>query len=366
LDSSAVSAAMARKLDTEKDYNRISKKWQKSFVASFPGSPLDETKYAKSVVDHLGLDGYYLNMSENADFNLVGKYINIIGEIYSTSPIPMIELYKNVKANGVKVTLDGQGADEALSGYVDSLFYSVLDKPFNVRHHKEVFSAYDGTVGIEHGNLLRSYLKVGKFLGVRHAARIIKMANQLPGLKNSFRVPYQFSRKDKSFDYFTSHLYELFHKTILRGLLRNYDRYSMIAGVESRMPFMDYRVVQYLFSISVNAKIRNGYTKSIVRDAVKDFLPRNVVFRKQKVGFNTPIASWMTSNWKEPLLDIANSKELKMSETVDGKRVKRLLNRAVNNEKLSFGQAMHTWTELTPYLWEKHYLLESKRTFENG
>ena len=364
LDSSAVSAAMnhsAKKSDV-----RMSSNWQKSFVACFPGSILDESKYAKMVVDHLGLDGDFFNISDNSEFSQVQKYINQIGEIYSTSPVPMIQLYKRVKEKGVTVTLDGHGADEALSGYVDSLYYSILDKPFSLKHHKEIFNTINGTVGIESDSFLKEYIKVAKFIGVRKAASMLAKVNATKLINNKYRIPYQFSPKIKNLDFFNSHLHELFHKTILPSLLRNYDRYSMIAGVESRMPFMDYRIVQFLFSLSVEGKIRNGYTKAIIRDAISDLLPEEVVCRKFKIGFNTPIAEWMQGIWKEPLLDLAHSESLKQSETVNGQKVKQKIIFAIQKEHLSFGPAMHAWTEITPFLWEQYYLKPSIKDFSTS
>ena len=73
-------------------------------------------------------------------------------------------------------------------------------------------------------------------------------------------------------DIFNQTLFELFHFTVLPTLLRNYDRYSMANGVETRMPFMDWRLVCKTFSLPIQSKLGGSYTKRIQRDALKNIL----------------------------------------------------------------------------------------------
>ena len=79
----------------------------------------------------------------------------------------------------------------------------------------------------------------------------------------------------------------------LPTLLRNYDRDSMAAGVEIRMPFLDYRIVEFAFSIGWRSKLHGGFSKSIVRDAGAAFMPKEIAYRRTKLGFNAPILDWM-------------------------------------------------------------------------
>lgn len=94
-------------------------------------------------------------------------------------------------------------------------------------------------------------------------------------------------------DHFSQQLYVIFYETILPTLLRNYDRYSMINGVEIRMPFMDHRLVEFVFSLPFSYKFDNGYTKWLIRKSVDSFMPSNVTWRKSKIGFNSPIIQWL-------------------------------------------------------------------------
>ena len=93
---------------------------------------------------------------------------------------------------------------------------------------------------------------------------------------------------------FERRLYVIFHLTILPTLLRNYDRYSMAESVEVRMPFMDHRLVSFVFSLPLSSKLGGGYTKRIVRDAMKDIVPEPILTRKDKIGWNAPLHDWLS------------------------------------------------------------------------
>ncbi|NBQ00764.1 MAG: hypothetical protein EBU45_01895, partial [Actinobacteria bacterium] len=96
----------------------------------------------------------------------------------------------------------------------------------------------------------------------------------------------------QAMDVFSQVLYEIFHVTILPTLLRNYDRYSMASGVETRMPFMDWRLVCFTFSLPWRSKLGGTYTKRIQRDALKGILIDPVRLRRDKIGWNAPSHEW--------------------------------------------------------------------------
>lgn len=95
-----------------------------------------------------------------------------------------------------------------------------------------------------------------------------------------------------SMDFFTQQLYEIYVLSILPTLLRNYDRYSMASGVEVRMPFMDWRLMCFTFSLPWSSKIGSGFTKRIQRDAMQGILIDEVRTRRDKIGWNAPAHEW--------------------------------------------------------------------------
>jgi asparagine synthase (glutamine-hydrolysing) len=158
----------------------------------------------------------------------------------------------------------------------------------------------------------------------------------------------------KKLDNFSQHLYVIFHETILPTLLRNYDRYSMINGVEIRMPFMDHRIVTYVNSLPYTSKFGNGYTKILIRDSMSRYMPKEITWRKSKIGFNTPIVDWMQKDLKEWFGDTVHDKSFINCQLVDNpKKLQKSIMDIVNKKENRYIEARKCWTQLTPYIWEK-------------
>ena len=135
----------------------------------------------------------------------------------------------------------------------------------------------------------------------------------------------------------------------------------MAASVEIRMPFMDHRLVSYCFSLPWHSKLRGGYTKSVLRHAMDPYVPKNVIWRKSKIGFNTPFAEWMKGAWKEYLLDMVHSTDFKQSDVIDSTRVQNQIEEVISSEGVNYDAGKDAWVSLTPYLWEKAVLKSYRR-----
>jgi asparagine synthase (glutamine-hydrolysing) len=126
----------------------------------------------------------------------------------------------------------------------------------------------------------------------------------------------------------------------------------MAAGVEIRMPFMDYRLVTFLFSLPWQSKVRKGYTKALVRDALRDIMPEPIVNRTSKIGFNTPIVEWMKGPWKEWLLEMVYSKTFEQSSLIQPNATRLKVLEVINRPDVSFLEGEQAWISLSPYLWQ--------------
>jgi len=149
-------------------------------------------------------------------------------------------------------------------------------------------------------------------------------------------------------DQLTRRLYISTHQTVLPTLLRNYDRYSMANGVEIRMPFLDHRIACFAFALPWSSKIRDGYSKAIVRDAVARYMPSEIAYRKSKIGFNSPIVDWMKGPLREFLLDTISRQDFGQSALIDaeapsGDRRTRMV-ASFNRGYRSFQQTYRTCT----------------------
>lgn len=122
-------------------------------------------------------------------------------------------------------------------------------------------------------------------------------------------------------------LYTDFHRTYLPTILRNFDRVSMAHAVEIRAPFLDWRLACYAFSLPWKSKIGGGYTKRVLREAMRGILPETIRTRKTKIGFASPVAEWMAGPLKQFVLDIVNSNDFLKSEIWQGSAIRDAVER---------------------------------------
>jgi len=354
LDSSATISAMAA-ISRQGDQDRVSKDWQHAFVACFPGTPLDESYFARRVVENIGIEATYFNIEPLRTIDSLEKDLYLFEELYITSPVPMMQIYRAIKDHGVTVSIDGHGADELFSGYGNSLFHSFFDIGLNIGQIGEVLQTYADLFpsGSSQLSVRDSKLKLYVEFMVRQSAKKILGRDYVSkdAKHNNF----------KRLDHLSRHMYVLFHETILPTLLRNYDRYSMASGVEIRMPFMDHRLVSYVFSLPWTSKLRSGFTKAILRDAVKELMPTDIAFRKTKIGFNSPIVDWMKGPLREYFLDHVHSKDFLECQLIDARVVAGQIEGVIASDNVPWAQAEKAWTDFTPYLWEKAFIKRNQQ-----
>lgn len=347
LDSSAVVSTMAN-INTNEE--RVSKDWQHAFVACFEGTFLDERKYAQKVVDHIKIPATFVEIKPPS-FDELYKMLYQFEDLYITSPVPMVAIYKELRKNNVIVSIDGHGADELFSGYGHDLRYAILDAGLNMNSVNSIHEAYTEIWPLNSDNRYKYNLK-------KYYEEIKSFTGGKKGFLKYFLSGGKLHKNEKlNESVFNYVLYNLFHKTVLPTLLRNYDRYSMASGVEVRMPFMDYRIVEFLFSIPWDSKIRNGFTKALLRDAIGPFMPKEIALRRSKIGFNTPIANWIQKGWQDNLKEIVNSREFNNSAFVkDSDDIRRLFAAISEDHEASFGMGERFWQKISPFLWERSVL----------
>jgi asparagine synthase (glutamine-hydrolysing) len=347
LDSSATIAAMANLSSKNQSY---AEDWQHAFVATFPGTPLDESEYAEMVTDHLGLKATFLEINPLKHWENIENYLYLFEDLYITSPIPMIMLYQSVKSNGVTVTLDGHGADELLSGYMQGAIESLWDARFSPKNTKDILRTIQSSMNPDTEQFSRTKSE-SLYFNFMSKKVLKKLAGKSIHSLDREHANY------KKLDNLTQYLYAMFHENVLPTLLRNYDRYSMINGVEIRMPFMDHRVVSFVNSLPYNSKIGHGFTKRILRDAIDPYLPKQVTWRTSKIGFSSPIVNWMQNDLNEWFLDTVHSGGFLNSELVNNpESVRDEVALICHKNSSDFTKASYLWTEVSTYLWGKAFL----------
>lgn len=357
LDSTATICAM-NKIAHDSNGDDFNRDWQHAFVATFPNTTLDESEYARAVTDYLGIPSTFVTVDAPSSIDEIAKAYYLFEDYYITSPFPMLTTYKAVRDNGVTVTLDGHGADEMFGGYEFDFQTALADCGLNYKKANMVFNAiydsypHDGSnrdKGVQNNYKLWSKELLKPMYHKLTKRNIYKnvIDNKHPNWEN-------LSNFDKR-------LYQETHSTTLPTLLRNYDLYSMANSVEIRMPFLDYRIVQLAFSINWESKLRNGYSKSIIRDMMAPFAPEKVVKRKTKIGFNTPIVEWMQGPMKEFFEDTVNSSDFNSCDLINPLEVRDNIMSIINNgDNVTYNNAQNAYSMISPYLWEKYFLNKTK------
>lgn len=249
----------------------------------------DESKFIDLYKDQLK-NMYYTVPTADTLLEDMDDFIRAHAEpLPSTGPYAQYRVMKLAKEH-VTVTLDGQGADEELAGYhyFYGLYYKSLLKRFRwgkllkemvlyMKLHKSLYALktfafflLPSKMRTRARVLDRAY--VNKEFAAHHRDSVI--ADTLYASR---------SMQEALIDHFE---YKLEH------LLKWNDRNSMAFSIESRTPFLDYRLVEYTLRTEDDAKINNGYTKSILREAMKGILPEPIRLRRDKKGFATPQDEW--------------------------------------------------------------------------
>ncbi|MBR4718616.1 MAG: asparagine synthase (glutamine-hydrolyzing) [Lachnospiraceae bacterium] len=352
LDSSATICAMAYLSGNDKDI-RMNRDWQHAYVATFPGTTMDESEYARKVTDYLGIDSTFVTIDPLKAFPKLDDLIYLFEDVYLTSPIPMMLLYGALREDHTLVTIDGHGADELFGGYTFDFIHALRDAR-GAKERDMVLDAYTGSFPDDGSNIsLKSKGKTSVYLN--YIKRSIK--DRLRSGKEGYkRVRAAGDERYRRMDTLNKILYASSHETILPTLLRNYDRYSMANGVEIRMPFMDHRIVTLAMSIGWKSKLHGGFSKSIVRDAMAPYMPKEIAYRRTKIGFNTPIVEWMQGPLKEYFMDMISSSSFKNCDLIDPALTASGVLEVINNSSATFAMGEQAWSKLYPYLWEKNVL----------
>ncbi|MBI5943851.1 MAG: asparagine synthase (glutamine-hydrolyzing) [Chloroflexi bacterium] len=329
LDSSSVICGMRHLRSTNAESDRLANDWQKAFIVTYPGSDVDERKYADVVIKHTGVTPVYC--VGNADMYME-YFDDILFHLEEIADVPLGPwlAYKTQRENGIVVTLDGHGADEMLAGYSWYVTAAIKDaiKSVSPIQANELLMTLKGLGVFSGGHILKilTDYSTKQFNRTGHPWLLQKPVNFAPSnYIEDLPLTQNKSALDKS-------LYIDFHFTQLPTILRNFDRIAMAHGVEIRAPFMDWRLVSYLFSLPANTKIGSGFTKRILRDALKDILPETIRTRTRKLGFPTLAEAWTSPRTLEFIRDVTSSREFQQSTIWNGRKVERAVEAAMRNQ----------------------------------
>ena len=334
LDSTSVMAVMARALANAGADLRA----QPVRAFCYLSPDFDESPYISATLEQTGAELHPVHVDPLRMWEGLPRFMWHHDEpVHSMTALVGYEVYRTAATAGVKVVLGGQGADETAAGYVTYFRYFWRELAASgawLRLCREI-GAYARVHGEPAARLARQAL-VGTALTVlrqsetyrrwaqaRSAARLGAHGWFTPDVKRHLPpLPVD----DPSF-----RLRSLLEWSVTRLPLPLYlrveDRNSMAHSVEARLPFMDYRLVEFLFTLPSYWKLRGELNKFVLREGMRGIIPEIVRTRVDKMGFPTSARRWFAGPLYEPMRDLLASRSTSDRGLYDVDRIARDLDR---------------------------------------
>ena len=263
---------------------------QKTFSVVFSDKRFDESRYIDEIVAATGVDSHRTEPSPEKLWDDIDRLVYMQDEPFGSLSIYAQYCVMRLASEQVKVMLDGQGADELMAGYLayQGSYIGGLIRSFHaftglreiigsLRHHRGFFSSAVEQLIVRKGR--RGLLKCTGLPVDRYGGQLDEV------------------------------LFRELTSTNLPALLHYEDRNSMSFSIESRVPYLDIRFVEYVASLPLDQKIHSGITKIALRNAIKGIIPESIRCRMDKMGFVTPEEIWMKEALRPFVLEVLSSDE---------------------------------------------------------
>jgi asparagine synthase (glutamine-hydrolysing) len=304
----------------------------------------------KSYIDEFNADN--IELKKHFIYPKAEDLVNIIDELIYTQEEPFrslavfsqYEIYRNIKnRTDVTVLLNGQGADEIFTGYTEYYYLYLLEllRTFKLKLFIKEF---------KHFKLNRNLasLTLIKQLIINLLSGYIRPSDKYKIFNRKFNVT---KNKKKFANLLKDGLYKNLSFSALREYLHYEDRNSMRFSLESRLPFLDFKLVQSAFGLDDKHKIESGLSKVVLRDIAKNKIPNGTLNRKDKMGFVSPQEVWQKTLLKDDLdscfLEIEKDG---VFEFIDKNRLNRIYKEYTENR---FDDWAFIWRVYCLYRWKK-------------
>ncbi len=319
IDSSTVVALM----------QSVSNNPVKTFTVGFEENDFSEAKYAKNIAKYLGTNHTEIYVSSKKALDVIPKIPNIYDEPFSdSSQIPTF-LVSQLTKQQVKVALSGDGGDELFCGYNRYLVTETFSNIFRFMpliFRKTLASTIRSISPKKLDKILNFLPKLDHHSGF--GDKMHKVANVLDlkelndiyyTLRSHWPNPSEIVKNSKEpstlLTKYKPNLNILNHQEKMMALdlltylpddiLVKVDRAAMASSLETRIPFLDHKLIEYVLKIPHSLKFRNGQGKWILKRILNQYIPKNLTERPKK-GFEIPLSSWLRGplrDWAENLLN---------------------------------------------------------------
>ncbi len=334
------------------------------------GAIYDESRYSEIIANNSKCKLHYITPTASDFVNLLPKLIYYMDEPVAGPGLFPQYMVSAAAAKNVRVVLGGQGGDEVFGGYTRYLVAyleqclkgAIYETQEEGQHVVTLNSIIPSLPYLkDYTPMLKSFWRDGLFEPMEN--RYFHLIDRSHDLKNilSSDMLAQY-HKDKVFEEFltifnkpdtTSYVNKMLNfdqKTLLPALLQVEDRVSMAVSLESRVPLLDHRIIELANSLPPPFKFKNGSSKYVLRKAVENIVPDDILHRTDKKGFPVPLNEWMAGGVvRDFVFEALLGKRCKERGIFNPKGIEELL----NNEK-QFGRQI--WGALCLELWYQIYI----------
>ncbi|HEV2415718.1 MAG TPA: asparagine synthase (glutamine-hydrolyzing) [Candidatus Dormibacteraeota bacterium] len=341
-----------------------------SFTGRFGSDPAyDESDYARELAEWKGFQVLDIDIGADDFVRSMEKVIyHLDMPVAGPGSFPQY-LVSQLAAKHRKVVLGGQGGDEIFGGYTRYLvayFEQCIKGAIEGTTRSGRFvvtyeSIIPNLVALKNYKpMLQEFWREGLFDDLDR--RYFRLINRAPTLGDeinwaalgqydpfeTFRGIFHGANVDHE-SYFDSMTHFDF-KTLLPALLQVEDRVSMAHGLESRVPFLDHRIVELAATIPADIKFENGNMKHVLRTSMRSKLPNRIFNRQDKMGFPVPLHEWITDPGpvRDWVRDVFSSQPARSRELIDNSRVLKRM-----DGEARFGRQV--WGLLSLELWQRAF-----------
>jgi asparagine synthase (glutamine-hydrolysing) len=348
-DSSLVVASMTQLADKVE-----------TFTIGFEEKKYNEAPYAKKVATYLGTKHHEFYFKESEIFPLIRELPKYYDEPFAdSSSLPTYLVSRLAKENGVKVVLSGDGGDELFCGYNRYVWMERISKVFFLLLIvRKGFAPFLGKLPYLKLRRISQILQYNEPLQMY--LNIIDMWSEKE-LKKLLRENYSYEELPFSYIYQRIKALPLleklplldFHTYLPEDILTKVDRASMAVSLEARIPLLDYRIAEFVYSLPLNLRYRHGIRKYLLKKVLYKELPSQF-FRRPKQGFGIPLDEWLRGGVKPYLDEYLNTERIEKEGLFNAEFVEELVKKHLSGK---YNYQYSLWTLLQFQLWKEKYLL---------
>ena len=362
IDSSAIAAVMAQIVDDP----------IKTFSVAFEESEANELTYARLVADQFKTDHHEITLTPEEFFSELPKLIWHEDEPLAHPSSVALNCVSKLASQHVKVVLTGEGSDESLAGYGryrKTLLnmrmgnaYQTLAPDFARDRVARTIRGFSASSTIAR-KLNRSFLSMEPDIesiyfdnfAVFSRSMLLKMftsetRERMRGQADPYRSMLKLFGTHNAENILDKMLY-VDTKTYLHELLMKQDQMSMAASIESRVPFLDHKLVEFSARMPANLKLRGRTTKYVLRKAMTGTLP-DAILNRSKMGFPVPVGKWLRGEFRY-LID-----EFVLSDRALGREIfdQTFVRGIVEEHMRGFDHDERLWALLNFEMWQRRFI----------